>query len=56
MGRVLFALGVAALVLPISFWAFLLTMVWALAAGIWLTARKPAPVRSREPEAGLTAA
>ena len=56
MGWVLFALGVAALVPPISFWAFLLTIVWALAAGIWLTAQKPAPVRSREPEASLTAA
>ena len=56
MGWVLFALGVAAVVPPLSFWAFLAMVLWALAAGIWLTAQKPAPVRSREPEASLTAA
>jgi hypothetical protein len=56
MGWVLSALGAAALVPPLSFWAFLLTMAWALTAGIWLTAQKPAPVPSREPEASLTAA
>jgi hypothetical protein len=56
MGWVLFAIGAAALVPPISFWAFLLTMLWALAVGIWLTARKTAPVRSSKPEASLTAA
>jgi hypothetical protein len=56
MGWVLFALGVAALVPPLAWWAFLATLLWALAAGIWLAVQKPAPVRSREPEASLTAA
>jgi hypothetical protein len=56
MGWVLFALGVASGVPPISFWAFLLMFAWALVAGIWLTLRKPAPVRTSEPDASLAAA
>jgi hypothetical protein len=55
MGWVLFALGIAALVAPLAFWAFLLMVVWALAAGIWLTVRQPASVRSREAVGSLTA-
>ena len=40
MGWVLFVLGVAAAVVPpLSFWAFLAMVLWALAAGIWLTAQ-----------------
>ena len=56
MGWVLVALGIAALVPPLTFWAFLLTLAWALAAGIWLTGQRAAPARSRQPEESLTAA
>jgi hypothetical protein len=56
MGWVLFALGVASAVPPISFWAFLLIFLWSLMAGIWLAVQKPTQVHSSEPEVSLTAA
>ena len=40
-GWVLAAVGVAALVPPLSWFALLGTMLWVLIAGIWLTLRKP---------------
>jgi hypothetical protein len=55
MGWVLFALGVASAVPPISFWAFLLIFLWSLTAGIWLAVQKPAQVHRSEPEVSLTA-
>jgi hypothetical protein len=42
MGWVLLAVGVVALVPPISWFALLGTMLWVLIAGIWLTVQKPA--------------
>ena len=45
MGWVLFALGVVALVPPISWFCLLGTMLWVLVAGIWLTVQKPLAVQ-----------
>ena len=45
MGWVLFAVGVVALVPPLSWFALLGTMLWVLIAGIWMTVRKPAAVQ-----------
>lgn len=42
MGWVLLAVGVVALVPPISWFCLLGTMLWVLIAGIWLTVQKPA--------------
>jgi hypothetical protein len=44
MGWVLFALGVVALVPPLSWFAFLLSMLWVLVAGIWMTVQAPPAV------------
>jgi hypothetical protein len=44
MGWVLFAIGVVALVPPLSWFCLLAVMLWVLIAGIWMTARKPAAV------------
>ena len=44
MGWVLLAVGVVALVPPISWFALLGTMLWVLIAGIWLTVQKPPAV------------
>ena len=46
MGWVLFAVGVVALVPPLSWFALLAVMLWVLIAGIWMTVRKPAAVQS----------
>lgn len=54
MGWVLFAFGVAAVVPPISWFAFLAMFLWSLVAGIWLAARKPAQVPVSEPDVSLT--
>jgi hypothetical protein len=56
MGWVLVALGVLAAVPPIAWWALLATFVWALAAGIWLAAQKPARTPVAEREVSLTGA
>ena len=46
MGWVLFAVGVVALVPPLSWFALLAVMLWVLIAGIWMTVRKPAAAQS----------
>jgi hypothetical protein len=56
MGWVLFALGIICVVPPLSWFAFLATLVWSLVAGIWLAAQKPAQVPASEPDVTLTAA
>ena len=40
---VLFAVGIAALVPPLAWFALLGTMAWVLAGGIWLTLQGPPP-------------
>jgi hypothetical protein len=50
MGWVLFAVGIVALVPPVSWFALLGTLVWVLAAGIWLTLQGP-PAVEAEPVA-----
>jgi hypothetical protein len=56
MGWVLFAFGVAAVIPPISWFAFLAMFLWSLVAGIWLAIRKPAQVLASKPDAALTTA
>jgi hypothetical protein len=48
MGWVLFAVGIVALVPPISWFAILATMLWVLIASIWLVVQGP-PAVEREP-------
>ena len=45
MGWVLFAVGVVALIPPVSWFALLGAMLWVLIASIWMTVRKPAAVQ-----------
>ena len=49
MGWVLFVIGIAALVPPISWFAFLATLLWVLIAGIWMTVQGPPTVEQAEP-------
>lgn len=56
MGWVLVAVGVAAAVPPIAFFAFLATFLWALVAGIWLAVQAKPRVPADQPEPSLTAA
>ena len=49
MGWVLFVIGIAALVPPISWFAFLATLLWVLIAGIWMTVQGPPKVEQAEP-------
>ena len=49
MGWVLFALGVVALVPPISWFALLATVLWVLVAGIWMVVQGPPAVEQAEP-------
>ena len=49
MGWVLFVIGIAALVPPISWFAFLATLLWVLIAGIWMTVQGPPAVEQAEP-------
>jgi hypothetical protein len=56
MGWVLFGLGVLSAVPATSFWAFLAIFLWALVAGIWLAAQRPAGVPARERDVSLAAA
>jgi len=51
MGWVLFAIGVVALVPPISWFAFLATMLWVLIAGIWMVVQGPPAAEQAEPAA-----
>jgi len=51
MGWVLFAIGVAALVPPISWFAMLATALWVLIAGIWMVVQGPPPAVQAEPVA-----
>lgn len=48
-GWVLFAIGIAALVPPISWFALLGTMLWVLIAGIWMVVQGPPAVEQAEP-------
>ena len=52
MGWVLFAVGIVALVPPVSWFALLGTLVWVLAAGIWLTLQGPPAVEQELAAAG----
>ncbi len=52
MGWVLFAVGLVALVPPLSWFALLGTMLWVLIAGIWLTVQRPPAVRTEPVPAG----
>jgi len=47
MGWVLFAVGIAALVPPISWFALLGTMLWVLIASIWMVVQGPPPAVER---------
>ena len=49
MGWVLFAIGIAALVPPISWFAMLATALWVLIAGIWMVVQGPPAVARAEP-------
>jgi hypothetical protein len=49
MGWVLFAIGIAALVPPISWFALLGTMLWVLIASIWMVVQGPPAVEQAEP-------
>jgi len=49
MGWVLFAIGIGALVPPISWFAFLGTMLWVLIASIWMTVQGPPAIEQAEP-------
>ena len=51
MGWVLFAIGIAALVPPISWFAFLGTMLWVLIASIWMVVQGPPAIEQAEPVA-----
>ena len=51
MGWVLLAVGIAALVPPISWFAMLATALWALIAGIWMVVQGPPTVARAEPVA-----
>jgi hypothetical protein len=48
MGWALFALGVAGLVPPLSFLAYLATTLWVIVAGIWMAVQGP-PAVTAEP-------
>jgi len=48
MGWVLFAIGIAALVPPISWFAMLATALWVLIAGIWMVVQGPPVVERAE--------
>jgi len=53
MGWVLFAIGIAALVPPISWFAMLATALWVLVAGIWMVKQgPPAPAGAEQVPAG----
>jgi hypothetical protein len=57
MGWVLFVVGIACAVPPISWFALLATFLWVLVAGIWLTIQRPAPSSpARERDVSLAAA
>ena len=49
MGWVLFVIGIAALVPPISWFAMLATALWVLIAGIWMVVQGPPAVAQAEP-------
>src|SRR3984885_14303715 len=51
MGWVLFVIGIAALVPPISWFAMLATALWVLIAGIWMVVQGPPAVEQAEPVA-----
>ena len=51
MGWVLFVVGIAALVPPISWFAMLATALWVLIAGIWMVVQGPPAVARAEPVA-----
>ena len=51
MGWVLFVIGIAALVPPISWFALLATLLWVLIASIWMVVQGPPAVGQAEPVA-----
>jgi hypothetical protein len=51
MGWVLFAVGIVALVPPISWFAILGTMLWVLVAGIWMVKQGPPAAVEQQPAA-----
>jgi hypothetical protein len=51
MGWVLFAVGIVALVPPISWFAFLAAMLWVLIASIWMVVQGPPAAEQAEPAA-----
>jgi Domain of unknown function (DUF4386) len=51
MGWVLFVIGIAALVPPISWFAMLATALWVLIAGIWMVVQGPPAAARAEPVA-----
>jgi hypothetical protein len=53
MGWVLFALGILAIVPPLSWISFLATFLWALVAGIWLAVQTPAQVTETDRDLNL---
>ena len=52
MGWVLFAVGIAALVPPISWFAMLATALWVLIAGIWMVVQGPPAVAAGRARCG----
>jgi hypothetical protein len=52
MGWVLFVVGIAALVPPISWFAMLATALWVLIAGIWMVVQGPAVAQAEPVAAG----
>jgi hypothetical protein len=53
MGWVLFGLGIATAVPPVSWFALLGIFLWVLVAGIWLAVQRTPQVRQVEPEVSL---
>ena len=48
MGWVLFAIGIAALIPPISWFAMLATALWVLVASIWMAVQGPPAIEQAE--------
>ena len=53
MGWVLFGLGIATAVPPVSWFALLGIFLWVLVAGIWLAVQRTPQVRQAEPDVSL---
>ena len=53
MGWVLFVFGIAAAVPPVSWFALLGVLLWALVAGIWLAVQASPKIHETEPDRSL---